>query len=158
RTEQAHVATLTGKGLVIGTPMYMAPEQLKGGDPDTRTDQFSWGVMGYEVLSGERPWPEKSDLLAAVATILTEDPKSLRKLAPDLQPAVEATIARTLARNPNERFETMDDVAEVLEPLAVRSGPSVESRARSRAGIETPRRSAPPEEITGPKDERKSTK
>jgi serine/threonine-protein kinase len=128
KTEQAHIHTLTGKGLVIGTPMYMAPEQLKGGEPDVRTDQFSWGVMSYEVLAGERPWPEKSDLLAAVATILTEEPTSIRKHAPDLPPAVESAVARTLARNPDDRFESMDEIAELLEPLAVRSGPTV-SRA-----------------------------
>ncbi len=136
KTEQAHIHTLTGKGLVIGTPMYMAPEQLKGGEPDIRTDQFSWGVMSYEVLAGERPWPEKSDLLAAVATILTEEPTSIRKHAPDLPPAVEAAVARTLARNPDDRFESMDEIAELLEPLAVRSGPTV-SRATpttARAG------------------------
>jgi serine/threonine protein kinase len=133
KTESAHLATLTGKGLVVGTPMYMAPEQLKGGDPDTRTDQFSWGVMSYEVLSGERPWAEKSDLLAAVATILTEDPQSLRKLAPDLPPAVESAIARTLARNPKDRFESMEDVADLLDPLAVRSGATSEARLGSKA-------------------------
>jgi len=137
KTEQANLATLTGKGLIVGTPMYMAPEQLKGGDPDTRTDQFAWGVMSYEVLSGERPWPEKSDLLAAVATILTEDPKSLRNHAPELPPAVESAVARTLARNPDDRFETMEDVAELLDPLAVRSGSPSESRARSKATTES---------------------
>ncbi len=112
--------------------MYMSPEQLKGGDPDTRTDQFSWGVMTYEVLTGERPWPEKSDLLAAVATISTEDPKSFRKLAPELPHAIESVVARTLARNPNDRFESMDEIAELLEPLAVRSGPR--GRRRGPAG------------------------
>jgi serine/threonine-protein kinase len=141
RTEQVQLGTLTGKGMVIGTPMYMAPEQLKGGDPDTRTDQFAWGVMSYEVLSGERPWPEKSDLLASVATILTEDPTSLRKHAPELPPAVEATVARALARHPEDRFETMEDVAELLDPLAVRSGPTIESRGRSKAMTDSPKAS-----------------
>ena len=134
----AHLGTLTGKGLVVGTPMYMAPEQLKGGDPDTRTDQFAWGVMSYEVLSGERPWAAKSDLLAAVATILTEDPQSLRRHAPDLPPAVESAIARTLARNPNERYESMEDVADLLDPLAVRSGGTSEARLGSRRSLPSP--------------------
>ncbi len=162
KTEQAQLGTLTGKGLVVGTPMYMAPEQLKGGDPDTRTDQFAWGVMSYEVLSGERPWPEKSDLLAAVATILTEDPKSLRKYAPELPPAVEATVARSLARNPDDRFESMEDVAELLEPLAVRSGPTMESsRATARAGGRISARELPKDDAKAdraPEGERKSTK
>ncbi|CAN5770835.1 hypothetical protein BH09MYX1_BH09MYX1_44140 [soil metagenome] len=73
RTEVAaiDIGTLTGKGLLIGTPMYMAPEQLKGGTPDPRTEQFAGGVMAFEVLAGERPWPTKSYLLASIATILT---------------------------------------------------------------------------------------
>ncbi len=154
KTEHAHIGTLTGKGLVVGTPMYMAPEQLKGGDPDTRTDQFSWGVMSYEVLCGERPWPEKSDLLAAVATILTESPTSIRKHAPDLPPAVEATVARTLSRNPDDRFESMDEIAVLLEPLAVRSGPQINSmRETARAG-RISARELPQEDK---KEERRST-
>jgi len=175
KTEAAHVATLTGKGLVVGTPMYMAPEQLKGGAPDPRTDQFSWGVMTYEVLAGERPWPEKSDLLAAVATILTEDPQSLRKIAPELPPAVESTVARTLARNPDQRFESMDDVADALDPLAARSGPSHSAHAATRSAamardavtagnddeIVAPRRSSgrlPPDEPQSREDKHPSTK
>jgi eukaryotic-like serine/threonine-protein kinase len=157
KTEQAHIGTLTGKGLVVGTPMYMAPEQLKGGDPDTRTDQFAWGVMTYEVLSGERPWPEKSDLLASVATILTEDPKSLRKHAPELPPAVEATVARTLSRNPDDRFESMDEIAELLDPLAVRSGPSMDS-SRTTARAERTSSRELPRSQTKPTDDHKSTK
>ncbi len=159
KTEQAHVA-LTGKGLVIGTPMYMAPEQLKGGEPDIRTDQFSWGVMSYEVLCGERPWAEKSDLLAAVATILTEEPTSIRKHAPDLPPAIESAVARTLARNPDDRFESMDEIAELLEPLAVRSGPTVSragptTRGSSRVSVrDLPKEEKKEEE----KEERRSTK
>ncbi|HSQ66860.1 MAG TPA: serine/threonine-protein kinase [Polyangiaceae bacterium] len=174
KTESAHVATLTGKGLVVGTPMYMAPEQLKGGAPDPRTDQFSWGVMTYEVLAGERPWPEKSDLLAAVATILTEDPQSLRKIAPELPPAVESTVARTLARNPDQRFESMDDVADALDPLAARSGPQHSGRAATRSAamvrdavtagdddeIVAPRRSSGrlPEDVPSREDKHPSTK
>ena len=118
RTEAAGVSTITGVGMIIGTPMYMAPEQIKGGTADARTDQFSWGVMAYEVLSGDRPWPDKSDLLAAVAQILTEPPASLRDRVPELPPAVETVVARTIARDPKQRFESMDEVADALDPLA----------------------------------------
>ncbi len=118
RTEAAGMSTLTGAGVIIGTPMYMAPEQIKGGVADTRTDQFAWGVMAYEVLSGDRPWPDKSDLLAAVAMILTEPPASLRARVPELPPAVETVVARTIARDPSQRFDGMDEVADALEPLA----------------------------------------
>ena len=147
KTEVAPVdiGTLTGKGLVVGTPMYMAPEQLKGGAPDPRTDQFAWGVMAFEVLAGERPWPTKSDLLAAVATILTEAPESLRKRAPEIPPAVEAAIARTLSRDPEQRFEDMDEVADVLEPLAIRVS-SAEHMALTQRARES-KKKLPPEAL-----------
>jgi serine/threonine-protein kinase len=122
RTEAASLSTLTGKGQVIGTPMYMAPEQIKGGAPDARTDQFAWGVLAFELLAGRRPWPDRSDLLAAVAAILTEAPAPLRALAPEIPESVESVIMRALSRTPEERFATMDDVVDVLEPFASRSG------------------------------------
>src|SRR5690606_38205353 len=55
--------TVTGAGAVAGTPVYMAPEQIKGGEIDARCDQFAWGVTAFELLSGDRPWPESGDLL-----------------------------------------------------------------------------------------------
>ena len=57
RTEAAYVSTVTAEGVAIGTPLYMAPEQIKGGVVDARTDQFAWGVMAFEVLSGGRSSP-----------------------------------------------------------------------------------------------------
>ena len=104
-----------------------------------------------------------------MATILTEDPQSLRKLAPELPPAVEAAVARTLARSPDQRFETMDDVAEALDPLAVRSGGASHSArvttrssaAQAQDEIAAPRRSSgrlPEEDTHAREDGRPSTK
>ena len=126
KTEAASVGTLTGKGQVIGTPMYMAPEQIKGTTPDARSDQFAWGVLAFEVLAGRRPWPDKGDLLAAVAMVLTEPPASLRDSAPELPDAVEPIVARALERDPSDRFAAMDEVVEALEALvtSARSGAS----------------------------------
>jgi serine/threonine protein kinase len=55
-TDQQHIDTVTGGGSIAGTPVYMAPEQIKGGDVDARCDQFAWGVMAYELVTGEMPW------------------------------------------------------------------------------------------------------
>jgi serine/threonine-protein kinase len=145
RTEAASLPTLTGKGQVIGTPMYMAPEQIKGGAPDARTDQFAWGVLAFELLAGRRPWPDRSDLLAAVAAILTEAPAPLHTLVPDVPESVEGVIMRALSRTPEERFPSMDDLVDVLEPFASRSGrgtslPSARASARKvEAKIEATR-------------------
>jgi serine/threonine protein kinase len=69
--------TLTGAGIVVGTPRYMSPEQMAGRTVDGRSDQFAWGVTAYEVLSGSNAWPEKTDALATAAAILTETPPPL---------------------------------------------------------------------------------
>ncbi len=125
RTEAAYVSTVTAEGVAIGTPLYMAPEQIKGGVVDARTDQFAWGVMAFEVLSGGRPWPDKSDLLAFVAAVLTEPPASLAERAPELPPAIAMIVARALAREPGHRFDSMDEIADALDPLAT-SSPSTQ--------------------------------
>ena len=116
--EQHAVDTVTGGGSIAGTPVYMAPEQIKGGDVDARCDQFAWGVMAYELVAGERPWTETGDVLSLVANILTEAPKPLRAKTKDVPTVVEETIMRALAKDPAQRFPSMGDVADVLEPFA----------------------------------------
>lgn len=116
--EQHAVDTVTGDGAIAGTPVYMAPEQIKGADIDARCDQFAWAVMAYEVITGERPWVETGDVLSLVANILTEAPRSIRARAKDVPSVVEETILRALAKDPAQRFPSMADVADALEPFA----------------------------------------
>ncbi|MDF2694224.1 MAG: serine/threonine protein kinase [Labilithrix sp.] len=116
--EQHAVDTVTGGGSIVGTPVYMAPEQIKGGDVDARCDQFAWGVMAYELVVGERPWVETGDILSLVANILTEAPRSIRSKVEGVPSVVEETILRALAKDPAQRFPSMADVADALEPFA----------------------------------------
>ena len=116
--EQHVVDTVTGGGSIAGTPVYMAPEQIKGGDVDARCDQFAWGVMAYELVTGERPWAETGDVLSLVANILTESPRPIRAKTKDVPSVVEETIMRALAKDPAQRFPSMADVADALEPFA----------------------------------------
>ncbi|MBX3211442.1 MAG: protein kinase [Labilithrix sp.] len=116
--EQHAVDTVTGGGAIVGTPVYMAPEQIKGGDVDARTDQFGWAVMAYELVTGERPWVETGDVLSLVANILTEAPRSIRAKTEDVPSVVEETVMRALAKDPSQRFASMADVADALEPFA----------------------------------------
>src|SRR5436190_1643421 len=95
-THMGNIPTLTGKGVVVGTPVYMAPEQMHGGPVDGRADQFGWGVMAFELLAGHRPWKEKADMLAMVASILTDPPQSLRDSAPEVPMMVERIILKVL--------------------------------------------------------------
>jgi serine/threonine-protein kinase len=112
-TEPEAMVTLTQKGTLLGTPRYMAPEQLHGETLDGRADQFSWGVLAYELVTGRAPW-NGADLVALIAEILTKDPPAPRSLEPLLPPNVEAVILRALAKSPADRFRTMDDLVVAL--------------------------------------------
>jgi serine/threonine-protein kinase len=116
--DQQKIDTITGGGAISGTPVYMAPEAIKGGDVDARCDQFAWGVMAYELITGGRPWVENGDVLAVVANILTEIPPPIKTKVSDIPALVDDTIMRALAKDPKQRFTAMADVADALEPFA----------------------------------------
>jgi eukaryotic-like serine/threonine-protein kinase len=111
---QPGLSTMGGDGQPIGTPLYMAPEQLRSTPLDARTDQFSWGVLAYELLTGSTPW--SGSHLALIARILTEVPAPIRQSHPEIPMEVEQVVMRALAKSPSERFATMDEVIALLEP------------------------------------------
>ena len=89
--------------VMIGTPGYMAPEQITGDPVDHRSDQFSIGVVFYELLAYAEPFP--GDTLPAIThRILNEQPKALLGLAPDVTPEIVAIVEQALKKNINERF------------------------------------------------------
>jgi hypothetical protein len=113
----ALASAITRKGALIGTPAYMAPEQLRDEPVDARIDQFAWGVLAHELLSGTRPWKERS--LAMVGEILTADPPPL----PDEVPRqVRAIVRKAMAKAPDQRFASMDLLVSALLPYAVAEG------------------------------------
>jgi serine/threonine-protein kinase len=112
------IPTLTGKGAVIGTPVYMSPEQMRGAPVDGRADQFGWGVLAFELLAGRRPWVDKPNQLALVASILTQPPESMRVSMPEVPAPVERAIHKTLAKDASERFASMDLLIAEIEPFA----------------------------------------
>ena len=116
--EQHAVDTVTGGGAIAGTPVYMAPEQIKGADVDARSDQFAWAVMAYEVITGARPWVETGDVLSLVAHILTEAPQ-LDPLEDERRPLRRGGDGHARPREGSaQRFPSMADVADALEPFA----------------------------------------
>jgi serine/threonine-protein kinase len=119
----AHSAdTITGGGAIAGTPVYMAPEQIKGRDVDARCDQFAWGVTAYEVIGGRRPWSDSDDVLQTVAKVLTDPAPPLGGDVEGLPAAVEQVVHRALSKDPGARFATMAEIAEALEPFATPAG------------------------------------
>ena len=117
-TETPALPTLTVEGVKLGTPVYMSPEQIRGDTLDGRADQFAWGTMAYELCTGRLPWHGAGDMLAVVASILTE-PVDRGPLAQAGVPrAVQDVVMRTLEKRPDARFPSMDDVVRALDAAA----------------------------------------
>ncbi|MBI5532877.1 MAG: serine/threonine protein kinase [Deltaproteobacteria bacterium] len=110
------IGTITVKGSIIGTPAYMSPEQVLGEEVDARTDQFSWAVLAYELLSGSLPW-DKPQPAAIMAAILTQQPPPLSARCPDLPEGFQEIVARALAKAPAERHPSMKEIVEQLDEL-----------------------------------------
>jgi serine/threonine protein kinase len=120
---------LTRTGEAIGTPGYMAPEQVRGHKSvDARADVFALGCLLYEALTGRRPF-EGTHHLAVQVKILHWDPPEVRQLVPEIPPEVEALVAEMLAKDPAERPA---DGAAAAERLAALGAPKTGAR-RSRS-------------------------
>ena len=109
------VARLTATGIVLGTPEFMSPEQIRGKPLDPRSDIFSLGVLAFELLTGRLPF-EGNTAQDTMLGHLTGQPLRLRQANPKLPTALERTIAQAIAHQPEDRFPTM---AEFEEELAV---------------------------------------
>jgi serine/threonine-protein kinase len=107
---------LTSAGMVMGTPAYMAPEQLNGGQPDARSDIYSLGVVLYQLLAGRAPFT--GDTMAVVTAHLTKQPQALRELQQDLPPALDAVVLQALAKQPEHRFKSAGVFAQALRSAA----------------------------------------
>ncbi|GLH73185.1 hypothetical protein GETHLI_16870 [Geothrix limicola] len=105
---------MTATGMVMGTVSYMAPEYIRTGKPDPRSDLFAVGVMLYECLSGRKPF--SGDTTPTVLyKIVNEppDPIDLEKLH-GISPAIRSVLDRSLCKNPDERYQTAEDLAKAL--------------------------------------------
>ena len=107
---QEEKVRLTTPGMAMGTPEYMAPEQAAGRDSDGRADVYSLGAILYEMLSGKKPITG-GNLMEILTRKATEDPVPLSSLRPDLSARVVTLVTRMLARSPDGRPQTMDQVA-----------------------------------------------
>jgi serine/threonine protein kinase/tetratricopeptide (TPR) repeat protein len=108
--------TLTRAGTAVGTPLYMAPEQIRGEATDARTDEFAWGVVAYELLSGKCPWRVQGTGYGTLAAIVSDEPPPLRSVAPDVPQLVIDVVSRAMSKSPKERYPSMDALVTALEP------------------------------------------
>ncbi|MGC4079478.1 MAG: serine/threonine-protein kinase [Rubrivivax sp.] len=105
----------TTTGMFPGTPAYVAPEQLRLEPLDARTDVHGVGVVLYEMLAGERPYPQAIVAELSVA-ILREPPPPLRNHRPDVSPELAAVVMRALCKKRDERWASADEMISALRP------------------------------------------
>jgi serine/threonine-protein kinase len=121
----------TRVGTVIGTPHYMSPEQAMGQKVDARSDLFSVGVMLYQLISGYRPFDGESIVTLAVK-IAKQDPRPLDQLRKDVPPALRRIVDRCLAKAPEKRFQSGNELAQALERVKLDLAASADRRGRPR--------------------------
>ena len=125
---------------VMGTPSYMSPEQIKGKLVDGRSDIFSLGVVLYELVTGEKPFPGQN-ITTVIYKIVNEEPVAPRQLDPSIHPGLNAIILKALAKEPTQRYQNCRDLIEDLRnyrSLANLENPS----ATLPLGIGSPQSSA----------------
>ncbi len=131
-------ASPTRPGIVMGTIAYMSPEQVRGDSVDHRSDMFSLGTLFYEMLAGERPFRGGTSA-EMIASILRDDPQPI----PQVSPAIDAVVRRCLAKDRNDRFETLGEfvgaLTRAMGPDAGSSAP-VSGRPTGHAPIADPAR------------------
>jgi serine/threonine protein kinase len=114
--------SLTSAGAIMGTPAYMSPEQGKGDTLDGRSDLYSLGVILYEMLTGQVPYRDKLPMMVVIKHI--HDPlPSARELVPDLSDAIERVLIKSLAKEPDERYQTAEDFVQAVQK-AIQANPS----------------------------------
>jgi len=119
-TEQTSTE-LTSTGGMLGSPMYMSPEQARSAKHvDATTDVWSLGVALYESLTGRRPWEHCTTVGDLIVAICTQEVPPIQETAPWIEPGLAAVVHRALAKEPSQRFATMEAFAAALAPFAAR--------------------------------------
>ena len=130
--ENAPEATLTEKGMILGTLRYMAPEQLKGLEAGQRSDIFAFGVVFYELLTGRPPFEGQSQA-DLIASVLTSDVAPLASLQPGIPMQLDHLVRTCLVKDPGERYQAMHDVLLELQWMAASGSQPGEVRATTKS-------------------------
>ena len=119
---------LTAEGTIVGTFQYMAPEQIEGSQADARSDIFSFGTVLYEMATAQKAFEGKTQA-SLIGSIMKEEPRPIATLAPMTPPGLNRLVKTCLAKDPDERRQTMHDVLLELRWIA---------EAGSQAGVPLP--------------------
>ncbi|MGH7521219.1 MAG: serine/threonine-protein kinase, partial [Gemmatimonadales bacterium] len=109
-------ADATGSGAIVGTPTYMAPEQITNGAITAATDVFSVGCMLYELLCYQRPF-EAESVHGVLYQVLTTEPRPLRTVAPSIPAALERVVSKAMNKVPHERYESAGQMMSTLQQI-----------------------------------------
>jgi hypothetical protein len=144
--------SVTQTGTVLGTSAYIAPEQASGGEITPQTDVYSLGVVLYELLTGEVPFPGESFVAVAMKHI-NDPPPSLVERRPETPPRLAAAVDRALAKEPGERFASMDEFIAELSACLAQLVPEADADATMvvpAASARTARDARPPRGVRVP--------
>ncbi|MFC1628864.1 protein kinase [Gemmatimonadota bacterium] len=122
---------LTRTGSSLGTVAYMSPEQVRGDEIDHRVDIWSFGVMLYEMVTGQLPFKGDNET-TMMYSVLNEDPESLVSIQEDIPQDLEDVIARALVKDPANRYQTMQEMIEDLQNVV---GAGIEQQKDKRRSI-----------------------
>jgi serine/threonine-protein kinase len=106
----------TQAGWIVGTPHYLAPEQIEGRDPDRRADVYACGVVLYELFTDQLPFDGGNPMDVLMHHLKTE-PRPPRELAPEMPPALDALVLRCLAKDPARRPRDAGTLLDELEQI-----------------------------------------
>ncbi|MDX1523913.1 MAG: protein kinase, partial [Anaerolineae bacterium] len=124
----SNATRITGTGLVLGTPEYIAPEQAENEEIDGRSDIYSLGVVMYELLTGRPPYQAHTPLAVVMMHVKDTLPPSPRSINPDIPEALESVVMKAMAKDPKERFQTAGEMADTLkQALRVIENPSTKT-------------------------------
>lgn len=114
------VSSLTAEGSILGTLLYMSPEQIEGQEADARSDIFSFGVVLYELISGKRPFSGKSQA-SLIASILREQPQRLHELEPLTPADIDGVVQTCLEKDPENRWQSAREVKHALRWISAQT-------------------------------------
>jgi tRNA A-37 threonylcarbamoyl transferase component Bud32 len=127
--EESH--GLTGTGKIVGTPAYMSPEQIRGREVDGRTDMYSLGIVFFEMITGRKPYNALTPIELSMQHLHDPIPKA-KQFIRDLPAEVDQVIAKSIAKNPEDRYPNVGAFAQALEKL---SGTTVRTSTAERRAI-----------------------
>ena len=131
---------LTAAGTIMGTPQYTSPEQLEGRQADARTDIFAFGALAYEMITGRAAFQAENPV-QLVGAILKDDPPSMVELVRGAPVALARTLSRCLAKDPNDRWQTANDLLFELRAIAASPAPA-DRMPRKSPGLSRAERAA----------------